>query len=168
MILGPERVVNACSSTLQAHLPTALNALDTAWADGVTLVDPTEYHTYPRGVVLGAPVQIEIFEDPAEPFDFVIDQAAGRITYLVGLTIRVNWINTIGDTAATMTKRMRRYGAAIMTVLMQNPRFSGTDDAIQGVNRCAAHPWWEVDEEGRVLKARATVRAFVRCEEVAA
>lgn len=165
-----ERGVDAVVSTLQSNLSAELAAIVSEMGDGVTLTAPAnaDYYKRPKSEISGGTAHVEVFEQEFDIEQPYTDAAAGRLAYELPLIVRLTAINRDAATADTMMKRMRRYGAGIVRVLVENYQLGGTDDSLKIVRPVTYRPYWEVDseDEDMVNKVRVEVPLLVLCEEV--
>lgn len=166
-----ERAIDAIVTTLKANLAGELTAIEGEWGDGTTLPAPgaSDYYKYPRPEVAGARVQVEVFEQAFEIINPYTDAAANRAVYQIPVTVRLTAFNSDGASPDKMMKRMRRYGAALMRVGLEQYTLGGSDAAIQVSVPTSYVPMWEFEGENseKVRKIQVTVPLRVRCEEVA-
>lgn len=167
-----ERSVGAVDALLKSELGTELGLIDVERDDGVTMLVPAsaDYTKYPREVIAGSGVHIEVFEDEVQFVNPFIDQDAQRAAYEIEVTIKVTWFNGGGESRDTMVTRGRRYQAGIFNCFSKNPGLADSDDATLGAVVKSVTPAWAfLDEsEPNPIKGQAMVVAVVKCTEVQA
>ncbi len=164
-----ERAITATIDLLKANLATELAAIVTEFGDGITLPAPVNasgYYNRPKSEIQGDDAHVEVFEDPFEFRHPYSDAAANRATYDLEIVVRVTVINREAVDAETMYSKMRRYSAAVVRIVLDNPQLDAGPE-VQVAKVVRVDPYHEIegeDEEG-YQKVSTAVALEVSLEE---